>query len=368
MRTAQTLLLLIVLLFLAGCTEMRVEGDAKVFQSSAAGAIIRTVIGIGLISLGVASFVSSVLPDRKPPNRPLKSEDKLTTTQRTGLALFGFAMSALGIGLALIPLLFTKKLHVSVYPDRVEMASTYSQTGGNEVVVAFADVTSVEIRDEPSGIGKFKKFLVFGTLGGREIKQPASNNEMQSLETIQTALAEFQSQRSPSGSDSNRAIIAANMPVPSTQVDSNEPPKVPAFPDPAVATVPPLAMPRFSSDLTPLAPSAAEPQAAEETPAKPQPEPQNRSVPDRQYSLKRYLINIPVPEDRIIVEADTVVPIGTKLQACYAKSWEFVTVVAINDDGTITCNWDNWKAFTYKMMREDLIIDKSKAESSESVK
>ncbi|HBJ35014.1 MAG TPA: hypothetical protein DDZ51_09690, partial [Planctomycetaceae bacterium] len=345
-------LLLVAVVAIAGCTEMRVEGDAKVFQSSAVAAIVRTVIGIGLIGLGVASFVSSVLPDRKPPNRPLKPEDKLTSTQRTGLALFGFAMSALGLGLALIPLLFTKKLHVSVYPDRVEMASSYSQTGGKEVVVPFADIKSVEIRDEPSGMGKFQKYLVFGTHGGREIKQPASNNEMQSLETIQAALAEFQSQRSPSGTDSNRATIAANGPVPSTQVDSNEPPKIPAFSDPAVATVPPLAMPKFSSDLTPLAPSVAEPQ----------PEPQKRSVPDRQYALKRYVINIPIPEDRTIVDADTVVPIGTKLEACYAGSWEFVTVVAINDDGTITCNWDKWKSFTYKMMREDLIIDKSKAE------
>lgn len=367
MRFVQLFLLLVAVVAVAGCTEMRVEGDAKVFQSSAVAAIVRTVIGIGLIGLGVASFVSSVLPDRKPSNRPLKPEDKLTSTQRTGLALFGFAMSALGLGLALIPLLFTKKLHVSVYPDRVEMASSYSQTGGKEVVVPFADIKSVEIREVPSGIGKFQKFLVFSTHGGREIKQPASNNEMQSLETIQAALVEFQSQRLPSGSDSNRANIAANGPVSSTQIDSSEPPKIPDFPAPSNAAAPPLAMPRFSSDLKPLAPSGDEPPSADETLAKPRVAPPQRPMPERQYSLKRYVISIPIPADRTLVAADTTVPIGTKLEACYAGRWEPVTVVAINDDGTITCNWDNWKAFTYKMMREDLIIDKSKAESPEPV-
>jgi hypothetical protein len=80
------------------------------------------------------------------------------------------------------------------------------------------------------------------------------------------------------------------------------------------------------------------------------------------------VISIPIPADRTLVAADTTVPIGTKLEACYAGRWEPVTVVAINDDGTITCNWDNYKAFTYKMMREDLIIDKSKAELAEPVK
>ena len=47
-----------------------------------------------------------------------------------------------------------------------------------------------------------------------------------------------------------------------------------------------------------------------------------------------------------------------KLGACYAGRWEPVTVVAINDDGTLTCSWDNYPVFTYNMMREDLTMAK----------
>jgi hypothetical protein len=36
--------------------------------------------------------------------------------------------------------------------------------------------------------------------------------------------------------------------------------------------------------------------------------------------------------------------------------------VAINDDGTISCNWDKWQSFTYRMMREDLIIANARGE------
>lgn len=88
------------------------------------------------------------------------------------------------------------------------------------------------------------------------------------------------------------------------------------------------------------------------TPSQPTPS------PAKQYTLKRYPINIPVPNGMSLVNSNSKVKVGTKVGACYAGSWESVTVVEINDDGTITCNRDNWKSFTYKMMREDLIIDK----------
>lgn len=79
-------------------------------------------------------------------------------------------------------------------------------------------------------------------------------------------------------------------------------------------------------------------------------------VPSKQYSLKRYKISIPVPSGFAVVDADAEVKVGAKLGACYAGRWEIVTVVAINDDGTITCSWDNYPGYTYKMMREDLTI------------
>ena len=76
-----------------------------------------------------------------------------------------------------------------------------------------------------------------------------------------------------------------------------------------------------------------------------------------QYTLKRYKIDIPLPPGHSVLEADTRVTVGMKLGACYAGHWESVTVVAVNSDGTVTCSWDEWTGFTYKMMREDLTID-----------
>jgi len=45
-------LLLFTLVLFVGCTEMRVEGEAKVFQSSAVGKMIGIGIGLGLMGLG----------------------------------------------------------------------------------------------------------------------------------------------------------------------------------------------------------------------------------------------------------------------------------------------------------------------------
>ncbi len=80
--------------------------------------------------------------------------------------------------------------------------------------------------------------------------------------------------------------------------------------------------------------------------------------PLKQYSLKRYKISIPVPSGFAVVDADSGVKVGMKLGACYAGHRESATVVTINEDGTITCNWDKYQAFTYKMMREDLTMAK----------
>jgi len=84
-------------------------------------------------------------------------------------------------------------------------------------------------------------------------------------------------------------------------------------------------------------------------------------VTSSQYSLKRYKISIPVPTGYAVVDAASDVKVGMKLGACYAGRWESVTVVAINNDGTITCNWDNYPSFTYRMMREDLTMGKQDA-------
>ena len=75
--------------------------------------------------------------------------------------------------------------------------------------------------------------------------------------------------------------------------------------------------------------------------------------------VKRYLITIPIPGYAVPVLPETYLVPGTKLGACYNDKWDLVTVMQINDDGSLRCNWDNWSSFTYDMSREDLIIEKS---------
>jgi hypothetical protein len=279
MRVLRSLLLAMAILFLSGCTEMRMEGDAKIFQGSAFGSVIRTLVGRSLLGLGGVAIAGSVLPDRKPRNRRSTPKERLSTGQRAGLFLFGGAMGFIGLFLAAITFVFPHKLHVTVYPDRVAMASTYSQTGGKEAVISFSDISSVEIRSEPYGVGKFKKFLVFTTNRGGTIKQAASNNEMRALATIRQALADYQTQQ-PS---------IAPQPIASTERSQS------TFATPATTT---------SSRATP-SPSTPSPGA---------PKPSSR-----EYSLKRYVINIALPEDHSVVGPDTVVEVGTKLGACYAN-------------------------------------------------
>lgn len=404
---------------------MRVEGDAKVFQSSAVGSTIRIVAGLGLIGLGIVSVVGSLLPDRKPKNRRMKSSEGLSSGQRVGLGVFGGAMGFVGFFLAAISFLFPSKLHVTVYPDRVAMASTYSQTGGREVVVPFAGLSTVELRDEPSIIGKMQTFLVFTQKSSNVIKQDAGNNERQALETIRQSLAEYQKSAPPT--DNN---VAVAMPTGSSASESSRPKREPSrnssssaqnnlSQTPTTPRVKEYQLKRYAitaplpqgyrlvesadafevgtklkaswgtswffvtivennsdgtitcnwddfsnftykmmrEDLVTegktstsiMTSNSGSPPPAIFPPTVPQ-------APSQEFNLKRYQITIPLPKNHSIVALNTEVEVGEKLQACYAKHWEYVTVVAINEDGTITCNWDNWKSFTYKMMRDDLII------------
>lgn len=316
----------VAILACSGCTEMRIiEGDVKVFQSSALGSIIRTLIGLGLIGLGIVAIAGSILPDRKPKNRNAKPSEKLSAGQRVGLGLFGGAMSFVGLFLAAISLLFPSKLHVTVRPDRVEMASTYSQTGGKEKVIPFAGLASVELRDETNVVGRLRPYLVFTQHNGSVVKQEAGNNERQALSAIQEALEAYQAEQ---------------------PANAQETTAVPGLPEMA-------ARPSARSSLSrrEAAASLGQPKAE----AKPEAEAKPKATA-KEYSLKRYAINIPVPTGYEIVGPETLIEVGTKLKACYARSWSTVTVLATNDDGTLTCNWDSFPSYTYKMMREDLVV------------
>jgi hypothetical protein len=361
MRAVTLFGLAFMMLVLSGCTEMRVEGDAKIFQSSAIGSLLRTILGIGLIGVGGVAIAGGVLPDKKPKKRAARPGEKLSSGQRVGLMMFGGAMAIAGLFLAGASLFFPSKLHVTVYPDRARMASTYSQTGGREVEVPFAGLASVELRDERSVMGKSRRYLVFTQTNGNIIRQDAGNNERKALETIQRALTEFAGQNSNENSAASAAessLVADGMqsPMTSPASRSNEPAGTDAVGDGGVGAGglgtggtgvsepgPPATPPAFTINGIVRPPSSGATEST--TPAASQ-----------QYALKRYEITIPVPAGYSVVGPDTVVEVGRKLKACYAGSWSTVTVVAVNSDGTLSCNWDSYPSFTYKMMREDLTM------------
>lgn len=54
---------------------------------------------------------------------------------------------------------------------------------------------------------------------------------------------------------------------------------------------------------------------------------------------------------------------GRKLKACYAGSWSTVTVVAINCDKTLSCNWDCYPTLTSRRTREDLTVARQNSDS-----
>jgi hypothetical protein len=332
--------LAVVMLTLSGCTEMRVEGDAKIFQSSAMGLLIRTIIGITLIGLGGVAIAGGVLPDKKPKKRNAKPTEKLSSSQRARFVVFGGAMGFAGLFLAGASLFFPSKLHVTVYPDRVAMASTYSQTGGKEVVIPIANLSSVELRDEPNIVGKLTTYLVFTLKNGSVVKQDAGNNERKAVDTIQQALADFAGV-APATVNEN-PVIASSMPD-SSFARIEQPIATPPATEPAPSFTFPTPPPAgFASGAA--APPSSAPATADTT----------ASTPEK-YSLKRYEITVPVPAGYMIVGPDTIVEVGRKLKACYAGSW---STVAVNGDGTITCNWDNYPTFTCRMMREDLTMAK----------
>ena len=336
--------LAVVMLTLSGCTEMRVEGDAKVFQSSAMGSLIRTIIGIALIGLGGVAIAGGILPDKKPKKRTAKPTEKLSSGQRARFVVFGGAMGFAGLFLACASLFFPSKLHVSVYPDRVAMASNYSQTGGREVVIPFADLTSVELRDELNIVGKLTTYLVFTLKNGSVVRQDAGNNERKAVDTIQQALADFAGV-APAAVNEN-PVVASSMPD-SSSASIEQPIATPPATEPAPSFTFPTPPPTgFASDAAAPPSSAAATDTTGGSPAS----------TSEKYSLKRYEITIPVSAGHMIVGPDTIVEVGRKLKACYAGSWSTVTVVAVNNDGTITCNWDSYPSYTYKMMREDLTI------------
>ncbi len=88
-----------------------------------------------------------------------------------------------------------------------------------------------------------------------------------------------------------------------------------------------------------------------------------RGPSQAQIVFKRYPITLPLPAGTRRVEEDTQFAPGVKLSACYAGSWCKLTIVQVNDDGTLRMNWDDYRAFTYDMAREDMIVDNDTLES-----
>ncbi len=76
-----------------------------------------------------------------------------------------------------------------------------------------------------------------------------------------------------------------------------------------------------------------------------------------QKPRKDYPVSIDTPADSVFVPDDAKLPSGTALQACYAGTWNPITHLSDNDDGTLTVRWDDYgPAFDCSMLREQLII------------
>ncbi len=72
---------------------------------------------------------------------------------------------------------------------------------------------------------------------------------------------------------------------------------------------------------------------------------------------KSYPINIPIPSDSMVVPADMKIKAGVKLFACYGRSWNPLTALGENEDGTLNIRWDKYgSAWDNSMARSELII------------
>ena len=323
-RIRFVLIAAMLLLFMSGCVEMRVDGDAKIFQSSAVGFFLRVLTGIGLMILGALSLLASVLPDRKPRNQYEASQGGLTTQHRMGLAVFGMGMGVFGLGLLGFSLIFISDLHVTVYPDRVSMASTFSQTGGKEIVVPFDNVKSVEMRDELNTVRKLRTYLVFNLKDGRTIRQEAGGNEREAFDTIKQSLANYQA--------NPPKVARTTEPLPDMSAETS------------LSAIPGLG--GFAASAGNAVNDAKSGSSVAKSAA-------NNA---KEYELRRYQVTAPIPSDYSKVEEDTDLKVGSKLKVCFVGKWSNVTVLAVNDDGTIIGDMDGWANHTYKMMREDLIM------------
>ena len=77
---------------------------------------------------------------------------------------------------------------------------------------------------------------------------------------------------------------------------------------------------------------------------------------------KNYPVSISIPADSITVPSDLKIKPGVALQACYAGSWNPITAISENQDGTLNVRWDKYgSGFDCSMLRSQLIISKSLA-------
>jgi hypothetical protein len=80
---------------------------------------------------------------------------------------------------------------------------------------------------------------------------------------------------------------------------------------------------------------------------------------------KDYPVSIAVPADSEFVPKDAELKPGTKLEACYAGTWNPMTFLSANEDGTLNVRWDDYgPSFDCSMVRNELIIKKSVLKAS----
>jgi len=143
----------------------------------------------------------------------------------------------------------------------------------------------------------------------------------------------------------------AMMPVPVVQPDVNQP--LQGAPEQPPDFAPRVDLPRRVLPGT-QGNRALQPQPAQQPPINP---------PQRVRHRQNYPITLPVPNGFVRLTSDVPVVPGTRVRACWARTWYGLTVKEVNEDDTLFVSWDDHSsAWDGDMPRDQLIILESVVE------
>ncbi|WP_164103504.1 SHD1 domain-containing protein [Candidatus Laterigemmans baculatus] len=367
---------------LTGCMVNTVtQGDATIYSNSPLNTLLLAAVGCVVFGFGVAfclvglfareSAVADVYGGyHQPPRSRWKLQNVLSLLGGCGLMMGGGLILLLGVPSSWMA-------HITIYPDRVVLRDSVIWFATEDREVPFETIADIT-REEKPIVRKRRpaEDLVIHYRDGSAQRIEMGPKERAAYDELLRAYHAFRSGdgRTPgmAGTEvaSARAVAQAS---PTEPRGRSEPGWLKAVDEPFGEREPSGANEAFTYDRsrddlivgTEGPNPAGSPDASSMSPPA---ESRAAAIRERMSAaaaglrdsnsrnIKRYPITIPLPEDAAAVDAQTPLEPGMKLGACYARRWEVVTVVAVHEDGTVRCNWDDWPAFTYDMSRDDLII------------